>query len=247
MIAPIEFTVPISPATAARAERRALLACDARHDAGLVLRNASGDTKAFPEIMQRHRAKLFVVAHSMLKNRADAEEIVQDTFIRAHRGLEKFRGDCSLATWLHRIALNLARNRHWYFFRRRRHLTVSLDCPLTEDSTATFSDAVADEAAGPTRAAVAREFAALVADCMAQLGAPAREILFLRNSLNRNYEEIAAELGINLGTVKSRIARARLQLRVLLAEAAPEFGPDAGLSAWFEPLRPAGGIAHASV
>lgn len=246
MIAPIEFSTPPPSVSNERTARRALLAREAQHDAGLVIRHVSGDTDAFPEIVQRHRAKLFSVAYSMLKNRADAEEIAQDVFIRAHRALAKFRGDCSLATWLHRIALNLARNRHWYFFRRRRHATVSLDCPLRDDSAATFVDAVAAEEAGPARAETLREFAALITHCMAQLGAPAREILRLRNSLNRTYDEIAAELGISLGTVKSRIARARQQLRVLLAAACPEFGPDAGPAAWFEPVRPAGGIGLAS-
>ena len=86
-----------------------------------------GEEQAFAEITTRHRERMFSVAFAMLRNNADAEEIVQDTFIRAYRGLATFRGDSSLACWLHRIAVNLARNRYWYFFRRRRHLSISID------------------------------------------------------------------------------------------------------------------------
>ena len=215
----------------------------ALHDAALVRRFNAGDESAFVEIMSRHRARLFAVAFSMLRNRADAEEITQDAFIRAHRGLAKFRGDASLATWLHRIALNLARNRYWYFFRRRRHATFSFDCTFHEGGRATFSDLVATDAAGPVRETMAGEFSGLVKVCMERLGPQAREILTLRNCLNHSYGEIARELRLSPGTVKSRIARARESLRALLADACPEFGAGAKPAAWFDPVRSGGGVA----
>jgi RNA polymerase sigma-70 factor (ECF subfamily) len=215
---------------------------EALYDAGLVRSFNAGNEDAFVEIMTRYRERMFSIAFAMLRNRADAEEIAQDTFLRAHRGLAKFRGEASLATWLHRIALNLARNRYWYFFRRRRHVTDSLDCPFSDSNPATFSDLVAAEAADPGREAVTNEFSELVAACMERLGAAPRNILTMRNSHNRSYGEIAHELGINIGTVKSRIARARENLRRLLTEACPEFGPDAKPAAWFDPARPVGGI-----
>jgi RNA polymerase sigma-70 factor (ECF subfamily) len=244
MIAPADFSASLLPdlAKANRAHRASASRQQAMLDAELVRRFTAGDEPAFVEIITRYRERMFAVAFAMLKNRADAEEIAQDTFIRAHRALAKFRGDSSLATWLHRIALNLARNRYWYFFRRRRHATVSLDCTFSDHNQATFADLVATDAAGPARAAVAGEFSELVAVCMERLGAQPREILTLRNSLNRSYGEIARELGISVGTVKSRIARARESLRVLLAEVCPEFGPDAQPAAWFDPVRPAGGV-----
>src|ERR1700677_3557304 len=82
---------------------------EADYDAKLVNRFNSGDEDAFVEIMARYRSKVSAIAFSHLRNHADAEEITQDTFIRAHRGLARFRGDSSLATWLHRIAFNLDR------------------------------------------------------------------------------------------------------------------------------------------
>lgn len=206
-------------------------------DDALVARFTQGDEHAFVEIMERYRSKIFTVTLGLLRNHADAEEITQDTFIRAHRGLANFRGDSSLATWLYRIAVNLARNRYWYFFRRRRQDSLSLDCALTDDSAATFSDLVADRAQDPSQETAVVEFSGLVERCMGQLDARHREILTLRNVLNRSYEEIADTLGINVGTVKSRIARARENLRTLIAQACPEFSPDAAPSEWFLPAR----------
>ncbi len=214
---------------------------EAKIDAELVRRFNAGDEPAFVEIIERYRERMFAVAFAMLRNRADAEEIAQDAFLRAHRGLAKFRGDSSLATWLHRIALNLSRNRYWHSVRRGRHTTDSLDTVLGEGNAATFSDLIASHESGPARTAMADEFSELVAACMEQLGERPREILTMRNLLHRSYVEIAGDLGINVGTVKSRIARAREHLRQLLTAACPEFGPDTRPAGWFEVTRPAGG------
>ena len=166
--------------------------------------------------------------------------------LRAWTAREQFDGRAALATWLHRIALNLARNRYWYFFRRRRHTTLSLDSELEPGGNATLADLVATDAAEPARAAVSAEFSNLVSDCMEKLDARHREILTLRNLLNHSYQEIAAALGINVGTVKSRIARARGSLRTLLAESCPEFAADSDPSDWFEPARNGGRLAVAA-
>ena len=216
------------------------------YDAALVQRFNAGDESAFVEIVERHREKVFSIALGLLRNHADAEEIAQDTFIRAHRGLANFRGDSSLATWLHHVTVNLARNRYWYFRRRRRHATFSLDCPLNDDSQATFADLMPAADAGPSGAAMRGEFTELVAACMEKLPAPQREILALRNLLNQSYEDIASSLRIEVGTVKSRIARARGQLRSLMAEACPEFGEHPEAREWFETARPAGSLTPVS-
>jgi RNA polymerase sigma-70 factor (ECF subfamily) len=235
-----------APATPDRAARAAASKVEAEHDAELVRRFNAGDEAAFVEIMTRYREKIFSVAFALLRNRADAEEIAQDTFIRAHRGLARFRGDSSLATWLHRIAVNLARNRYWYFFRRRRHATLSLDSAVTEGSDATFADLVATDSPNPAREATTDEFTRLVEACMEKLDARHREILTLRNLLNRSYGEIGDALGINVGTVKSRIARARASLRSLLSEACPEFSDDASPRDWFELDRTGGRLEVAA-
>jgi RNA polymerase sigma-70 factor (ECF subfamily) len=191
-------------------------------DATLVERFKAGDENAFLEIVARHRHRLHAVADKILNNHADAEEITQDVFIRAYRGLATFRGDSSLATWLHRIATNLARNRYWYFFRRRRQSTVSLDCPNTPEA---HSDLAAGTDLDPSEETTVNEFDEWVTICLQRLEEPHREILMLRNALDLSYDEIADELSLKIGTVKSRIARARGDLRTLLSQACPELFP----------------------
>jgi RNA polymerase sigma-70 factor, ECF subfamily len=213
---------------------------EAVHDAELVRRFNAGDDSAFVEIVTRYRGKMFAIALSHLRNHADAEEIAQDTFIRAHRGLARFRGDSSLATWLHRIAFNLSHNRYWYFFRRHRHDSLSLDSAFSDDNQATISDLIASDTPNPVREEANREFSAHVKACMEKLSVRQREILTLRNGLDQSYEGIAQTLGISLGTVKSRIARARENLRALLVETYAESEPGTSpFSDWFEPGRAA--------
>jgi RNA polymerase sigma-70 factor (ECF subfamily) len=218
---------------------------EALHDVTLVRRFNAGDESAFVEIITRYREKMYAVALSVLHNTADAEEIAQDTFIRAHRGLARFRGDSALATWLHRIALNLSRNRYWYFFRRSRHTTRSLDCAFSDTNTATLASLIACESPSPVQEAATSEFSDLVATCMTRLGPGHREILTRRNVLNLSYEEIAASFGISIGTVKSRIARARVNLRAQLSKACPEFTPETTPSEWFAASRPNGQLETA--
>ncbi len=221
---------------------------EAAYDKELVERFRKGEEFVFTEIMERYHARIFALANNLLRNPSDAEEITQDTFIRAHRALAEFRGDSSLATWLYRIALNLSRNRYWYFFRRRRQDSISLEMQLGDESGAAFSDLIAAAEHTPAQEAVLQEFTGLVADCMKRLESRHREILTMRNVLSLPYDEIAEALGINVGTVKSRIARARESLRKLLAESAPEYAAASGESGFFEHVRPAPGceaIAYA--
>lgn len=212
-------------------------------DADLVRRFNGGDESAFGEIMSRHKNKIFGAAVALLRNHADAEEITQDTFVRAHRGLSGFRGDSSLATWLHRIAVNLARNRYWYFFRRRRHATLSLDATIGVEGDATFSDLLSTNGPDPSQESSRNEFVDKVEACLENLEPSHRRILSMRSVLDQSYEEIAATLGINVGTVKSRIARARERLRRKLEEECPDFARDSNPSGWFEPARGEGQMA----
>jgi RNA polymerase sigma-70 factor (ECF subfamily) len=213
----------------------------AAHDAELVRRFNAGDEDAFGEIVARHRGRMLSIALSHLGNRADAEEIAQDTIIHAYRGLARFRGDSSLATWLYRIAFNLSRNRSGYFFRRHRHETDSLDCALDDDDVVTLADLIASDAPDPAREEENREFSADVTRCMGKLSAHQLEIITLRNLRDHSYEEIARILGVGMGTVKSRIARARKNLRRLLAQTHGKSEPGASLSfPRFEPSRASG-------
>src|SRR5271170_6527857 len=157
---------------------------EAIQDADLVRRFNGGDETAFGEIMTRHQSRVFAAAMGLLHNHADAEEITQDTFVRAHRGFSRFRGDSSVATWLHRIAVNLARNRYWYFFRRRRHSTLSLDAAVGTEGDSKFSDLLSTEEPDPSQESSRNEFMSAVEACMKKLEAGHRRILTMRTVLD---------------------------------------------------------------
>jgi RNA polymerase sigma-70 factor (ECF subfamily) len=179
----------------------------------LIERIKNGDNAAYDDMVLRYWDRIFARVHHLLKNQQDAEEVTQDAFIRAHRGLENFRGDASFSTWLYQIATNLAHNRYWYWFRRKRDFSVSLDQPLAIDGDLTLENVMPSEGETPSEAAVTQEFVDRVAECMNHLSEKHREVLTLRNVQNMSYDAIARELDISVGTVKSRIARARDSLR----------------------------------
>jgi RNA polymerase sigma-70 factor (ECF subfamily) len=187
-------------------------------DRVLVDRFKNGDAAAFDEMVSRYWDRIYSMVNQLLRNSEDAEEVTQDAFIRAHRGLANFRGESAFSTWLYQIATNLARNRYWYWWRRKRDKSVSLDAPIRAGSDATLAEVIAAEVETPDDITVSREFVARIASGMERLGAKHREILTLRNIKNQSYEEIAGILGISVGTVKSRIARARESLRSKLGE-----------------------------
>ena len=187
-------------------------------DRVLVDRFKSGDASAFDEMVSRYWDRIYSMVNQLLRNSQDAEEVTQDAFIRAHRGLANFRGDSAFSTWLYQIATNLARNRYWYWWRRKRDKSVSLDAPVSADNATTLAEIIPAEVATPDDITVTREFVTRIASGMERLGAKHREILILRNIKNQSYEEIAGILGISVGTVKSRIARARESLRAKLGD-----------------------------
>jgi RNA polymerase sigma-70 factor, ECF subfamily len=184
----------------------------------LVDRFKSGDKSAFDEMVSRYWARIYSMVNQLLRNPQDAEEVTQDAFIRAHRGLANFRGESAFSTWLYQIATNLARNRYWYWWRRKRDQSVSFDMPLGPDNDTTLADIIPSQVETPDDITVTQEFVSRIGRGMERLNPKHREILILRNVKNLSYDEIAAILHISVGTVKSRIARARESLRSKLGE-----------------------------
>ena len=184
----------------------------------LIERIKAGDMAAYNVMVIRHYDRIFSRVSQLLNNKQDAEEVTQDAFIRAHRGLENFRGDASFSTWLYQIATNLAHNRYWYWFRRKRDQSISLDQPQCDDGSLTLENMMPCADENPAEAVVTQEFVDRVSTCMQYLNDKHKEVLILRNVKNLTYDEIAHQLDISVGTVKSRIARARESLRNLLGE-----------------------------
>ena len=181
-------------------------------------RARNGDAGAYNELVLKYQGRIFSKVFSMLRNRQDAEEITQDTFIRAYRVLSSFRGTANFSSWIYQIGINLAHNRYWYWRRRKRNESMSLDANIGEDMGATLHDIIADNAQGPGGEVDQNEFVKKVGECMEQLKPEHAHILTMRNVQNMSYEEIAEELGLSIGTVKSRINRARESLRDLMGE-----------------------------
>ena len=182
-------------------------------DKVLVARFKQGDEAAFEEMVSRYWDRIYAMVMQLLRNSQDAEEVTQDAFIRAHRGLGNFRGDSSFSTWLYQIATNLARNRYWYWFRRKRDKSVSFDQKVGGEADTTLAEIFQADIETPQDIAVTNEFQDRVTAAMELLSTKHREVLVLRNAKGLSYEEIANHLDVSIGTVKSRIARARESLR----------------------------------
>ena len=188
----------------------------AANDRELVVRCQAGDEGAFDELVRRHQQRALNVAYQVLRNYEDAVEVSQDAFVRVYQNIAAFRGECEFTTWLHQIVVNLARNKHRWWKRRGKEATVSLDCPV-DTGTGTMVRQVAAEGQAPDAAAAEAEFIQLLDQKIAALPVAFRTVLVLRNVENLSYEEIAVALCCSVGTVKSRIARAREALRAAMA------------------------------
>jgi len=167
---------------------------------GLLERLRAGDPRAFEELVIVYQHRVFGVALRMLGSRAEAEEIAQEVFLRAHRAVADFRGDARLGTWLYAIASRLCLNR--------------LASP--DRRVARGDEVLADVAAPTPDAAAAAERAELDAAlraAIAELPEDRRLVLVLRDIEGLSYEEIAEALALEPGTVRSRLHRARLQLK----------------------------------
>jgi len=174
-------------------------------DAELVARVQGGDKRAFDLLVLKYQRKIMRLLARMIRNPADVEEVAQETFIRAYRSLPQFRGDSAFYSWLYRIALNTARN--WLAAARQRPgaaQTVSTDSDETFSPEATLSDI-----ATPESLAASREIAAAVSAAIADLPEDLRTAIMLREIDGMRYEDIALAMNSPIGTVRSRIFRAR--------------------------------------
>lgn len=172
------------------------------------------DPEQFAAFVNQHRGLFMTWALRHTNCYHTAEEIVQDAFMRAHRGYPTFKHRSSVKTWVLRIVINLARNRYHFERRRGYGRKLSFDMPFDESdpSSRTLADCIADPETSIHTEVEVTESAAQIEKLRARLKPLHRQILEMRIERGMAYEEIAAELGIDCGTVKSRIARARENL-----------------------------------
>jgi RNA polymerase sigma-70 factor (ECF subfamily) len=177
----------------------------------------NGDAEAFDTFVLRYSNDVYALLIRLTEDAEEAADLTQETFMSALKSIEKFRGEADLKTWLFRIAINESRNRFRWWKRRRREKTVSLDMPIGETETA-FSDSLASNSASPEETVLQREREKHLTEALRSLADIFREAVVLCDIEGLSYEEIAVALDINIGTVKSRIARGRDELRRKLNE-----------------------------
>lgn len=177
-----------------------------------------GSRDRFDELVKAYTQKLYRLAYGLLGNHHDAEEVVQDSFVRAYRGLDNFRGDSSFETWMHRITVNLARNKFHWNRRRGEGINVSLSEPYDslENDEASAELELPDTSYSPDRLMQKAETRSNVLGGLNALPDNIREAMVLRHVKDMPYEEIAGILNCPVGTVKSRISRGRELLREYL-------------------------------
>ena len=177
----------------------------ASSDAQLVEECRSGDTSAFDEIVHRYKDRIYNVVYRFVGNHEDAQDIAQEVFVRAYRGVDCFRGSAQVYTWLYSIAANLARNRLRDSRRKGRDMGTSLEAmkrPLAADGAHT-----------PRAQAQHHELDETLQGCLNDLPEHYRMAFVLRVFEDLSYDEIAQTMGCPKGTVKSRINQARKLLR----------------------------------
>ena len=176
-------------------------------DEVLMNRAQTGDVRAFAELVQRYKDPMYNLAYRMLRDRQEAEDIAQETFLHVFRALNRFQTGERFSPWVYRIATNLCLDK----LRRNKGMSISLDAPMGPESDVYLQ--VADPGDGPDAALELSELRDDVQRAVDALPERYRTIVILRHLHDRSYEEIAEIVDLPLGTVKTRLFRAREILR----------------------------------
>jgi len=192
-------------------------------EAGLVAKAKAGDNSAFSELVEHYERRVFRMAKQITQNEEDAEDVLQETFLKAYSHLEDFQGNSKFYTWLVRIAVNEALMK---LRKRRSDKTVPLDDPID-----TGEDVVVREIAvwedDPEQRYSRDELGTILDEAIQSLKPAYRTVFVLRDIEELSIEEAAEALGLSISAVKSRLLRARLQLREKLTRLFKRKGSDA--------------------
>lgn len=172
----------------------------------------SGNADAFDVLITRYSADIYALLFRLTENAEEAGDLTQETFLSALKSIKSFRGDSELKTWLFRIAVNHSRNRFRWWNRRRRDKTVSLDAPVG-DGERLLSETLTGTSENPEEVAMRQQREAALHNALIDLPDIFREVIVLCDIEGQSYDDISRMLEINIGTVKSRIARGREELR----------------------------------
>jgi RNA polymerase sigma-70 factor, ECF subfamily len=181
----------------------------------LVQRLKKRDPRAFEQLVNRFQTPVFNLVYRMIGNRAEAEDLAQEVFVSIFKKIDGFRGDASLFTWIYRIASNHCKNRQKYLGRRQaRPLSPELDGPELDSSRGVQTTSPVTR---PDELVEGYQTERMIQQAIADLDEEHRLILVLRDIQSVSYEDISTITGLPLGTVKSRLHRARMSLKDKLA------------------------------
>lgn len=183
-----------------------------RRDEDLVALAQVGDEAAFTELVHRHESRVYTLALKMLRNPADAEDVLQETFINVLRSLKQFRGESTFATWLYRIAYNGTLMRL-----RKSSMAVSLDEAIEGDESEIPRE-LTDWSHDPESALLNQETRSEMQAAVDTLSTPLRSVFILRDVDGLSTEETAAVLDVSVQVVKTRLHRARMIMRNRLTD-----------------------------
>jgi RNA polymerase sigma-70 factor, ECF subfamily len=186
-----------------------------REDSRCIERFLAGDNRAFEQLVFRYQRRIYNLALRYLRVPEEAQEVTQEVFVKVFRSLKNFRGDAKFSTWLYMVAANHCKNRLKYLKRRHYFDGESLDAPLGDDPDAPVRQYAADEPDAAQQVETGQLQQAVRA-AIDKLADDHREAVVLRDLQGLSYEEISEITGQAVGTVKSRIHRARVELARLL-------------------------------
>ena len=173
-----------------------------------------GDAAAFEKLVNERSGEIYGLLYRLTENGEEARDLTQETFLRAFQSINHFRGESDLRTWIYRIAINQARNRWRWWRRRRREATVSIDEPeIGGGRLGLVATLKSPTARDPEQHTLQNERERALQKALSGLRRIYREAVVLRDIEGFAYEEIANTLNISVGTVKSRLARGRQELR----------------------------------
>jgi RNA polymerase sigma-70 factor, ECF subfamily len=168
---------------------------------------------SFEQLFEQYQKMVFQLSYRILGDREEAMDVSQEVFLTIYRKMAHFRGEASLKTWIYRIAVNRASNRCRWWNRLRRRGTVSLDEHLSGERNRSMAELIECPDKTPEEMLLAQEERAEIQDLLLQIPFQQRIAVVMRDMEGMSYEEIADATGVSLGTVKSRIARGRDELK----------------------------------
>ncbi len=195
---------------------------DSVDEEAFVKRLQARDETAFNELVLLYERRVFALVFRMLHRREEAEDLAQEVFVQVFKAIDQFRGDSKLSTWIYRIAVNLCKNRTKYLARRHSGSEDDVDAMADRAPLSSAKGVSVGDVGRPDELVEGMQLEVVVKRAILQIDTDFRQVLILRDVEDMSYEEIAAVTGLAEGTVKSRIHRARAQLRTLVERALGE-------------------------